>query len=200
MTLHCNRLPVDCNIFDKISPVLASCATTESHFCCLVDIFLSSFSLFLLPFCHSCYTATAVAHVTAPRHAAVNWCFLIFFLLFFITLLKQLLPTCHDCTATLGLAACAVALLLVHFCLFLSSMDRIRHIQILFCFEYRCWAVITIMKEWIYNEELRQMSRLHHSYFRTRRVYVYAGIKFYLAFTTCHPQIGTWSTSIIVGP
>jgi len=40
---------------------------------------------------------------------------------------------------------------------------------------------------------------LMQSYFWTRRVYVNASIKFYLlpvAFTTCHPQIGTWSTSI----
>jgi len=32
---------------------------------------------------------------------------------------------------------------------------------------------------------------LMHSYFWTRRVYVNASIKFYLAFTTCHLQIGT---------
>jgi len=33
---------------------------------------------------------------------------------------------------------------------------------------------------------------LMHSYFWTHRVYVNASIKFYLAFTTCHLQIGTW--------
>jgi len=32
MTVHHNRLPVDCSLFDKFSPVVALCATTDSHF------------------------------------------------------------------------------------------------------------------------------------------------------------------------